>query len=110
MGGRVERRFRRHLDHARCPVDRSRWDPCRCADPFSTEGWIEHLEPTQTFYSYVMNNYWETNYKASQEGMTTFRYSIMPHLQYDQAAAARFAIERSQPLLVRPARPRAPGA
>ena len=36
--------------------------------------------------------------------MTTFRYTIMPHGQFDQAAAARFAIARSQPLLVRPAR------
>ncbi len=72
-------------------------------DPFTPESWIQRLEPTQTLYSYVMNNYWETNYKASQEGMTRFRYSIRPHLQYDQAEAARFATQCSQPLIARPA-------
>ena len=70
---------------------------------FEPDNWIRRLEPTQTFYSYVMNNYWETNYKASQEGAVTFRYSIMPHKQFDPVAAARFGIEQSQPLVVVPA-------
>jgi len=74
----------------------------------TTEGWICHLEPTQTFYSYVMNNYWETNYKASQQGPTPFRYSLRPHGPYDAAAAARFGIERSRPLVVAPADPQKP--
>ena len=47
-----------------------------------------------------MNNYWETNYKASQEGLVTFRYSITPHTVFNPADAERFAIERTQPLLV----------
>ena len=63
---------------------------------FEPETGSSSLEPTQTFYSYVMNNYWETNYKASQEGMTTFRYSIMPHRQFDQAAR-RPVRHRAQP-------------
>jgi alpha-mannosidase len=46
-----------------------------------------------------MNNYWETNYKASQEGPTTFRYSIKPHKRFDSGSAARFGTERSQPLI-----------
>ncbi|MCP4639510.1 MAG: hypothetical protein GY851_03715 [bacterium] len=66
-------------------------------------GWIERLEPTQTIYSYVMNNYWETNYKASQDGPTTFRYALQPHARFDAAAATRFGTERSQPLIVRAA-------
>ncbi len=65
-------------------------------------GWIKQLKPTQTLYSYVMNNYWETNYKAGQEGPTTFRYSIWPHQKFDAAKAARFGTERSQPLIVVP--------
>jgi len=77
-------------------------------NPFAPENWIRHLEPTQTFYSYVMNNYWETNYKASQEGVVVFRYSIMPHKQFDVAAAARFGVERSQPLMVVPVEADAP--
>jgi alpha-mannosidase len=76
--------------------------------PLSSGNWIRHLEPTQTLYSYLMNNYWETNYRASQEGMTTFRYSVWPHRQYEQVAAERFAVEQSQPLIAVPARRDAP--
>jgi hypothetical protein len=71
-------------------------------DPIAV-GWIERLEPTQTFFSYVMNNYWETNYKASQDGPTLFRYSLRPHAAYDPASTARFGVARSQPLIVLPA-------
>jgi len=71
-------------------------------------GWIKQLEPSTTLYSYVMNNYWETNYKADQEGPTTFRYAILPHAQYAPAAAQRFGIERSQPLIAAPVDPGAP--
>ena len=71
-------------------------------DPRGGVGWIKKLEPSTTLYSYVMNNYWETNYKAGQEGPTIFRYSIRPHGPFDSAKAARFGIERSQPLIVVP--------
>jgi hypothetical protein len=64
------------------------------------EAWLAHIRPSQTFYSYVMNNHWFTNYKADQEGPTTFRYALLPHGQYDPVAAQRFGIERSQPLVV----------
>jgi len=71
-------------------------------DPRGGVGWIKKLEPTTTLYSYVMNNYWETNYKAGQEGPTVFRYSIRPHKEFDSAQAAKFGVERSQPLIVVP--------
>lgn len=71
-------------------------------DPRSSVGWIKKLEPSTTLYSYVMNNYWETNYKASQPGLHTFRYAIRPHKKYDQADAAKFGIAQSQPLIVIP--------
>jgi len=64
--------------------------------------WIRRLGPAQTFYSYVMNNYWFTNYKADQEDETFFRYSIWPHGRFDSAGVTRFGMERSQPLLVIP--------
>ena len=71
--------------------------------PFGTAGWIEKLEPSGTFFSYIMNNYWETNYKASQGGRAEFRYSIRPHDgRFDAAAATRFGIERSTPLVAVP--------
>ena len=71
-------------------------------------GWIKQLEPSSTLYSYVMNNYWETNYKAGQEGPTTFRYSITPHKAFDSGAATRFGVERSQPLVIIPVDDKAP--
>jgi alpha-mannosidase len=65
--------------------------------------WRKRIEPTQTFYSWVMNNHWGTNYRAYQEGVVTFRYALRPHMGYDAAAAARFATALSQPLVVSPA-------
>jgi alpha-mannosidase len=65
--------------------------------------WRKHIEPTQKFYSWAMNNHWGTNYCASQEGVVVFRYALRPHLGYDAAAASRFATGLSQPLLAAPA-------
>jgi len=61
--------------------------------------WRQRVEPTQTFYSYVMNNYWETNYAADQEGLIRFRYFIEPHGVYDPAEAQRIAIDCCRPLV-----------
>ena len=63
------------------------------------EIWRKHIEPTQTFYSWVMNNHWGTNYRAYQEGLVEFRYALRPHSGYDPAVAGRFAVAVSQPLL-----------
>jgi len=76
-------------------------------DPVSV-GWLETIGPSTTLYSYVMNNYWETNYKASQDGPTVFRYAIRPHGRYDSAAATRFGVERSQALIAAPVADDAP--
>ncbi len=66
-------------------------------------GWLkETRKPHSTFYSYVMNNYWETNYKAAQDGPTTFRYAIRPHQGYDQEEAHSFGVQQSRPLIVVP--------
>ena len=70
--------------------------------------WIRFLGPTQTLFSYVMNNYWFTNYKADQEDETIFRYAIQPHGRFDSAAANRFGTESSQPLVVVPVDPSVP--
>ncbi len=72
-------------------------------DPFAKRIWRKTIEASATLYSYVMNNYWTTNYRHDQPGTVVFRYSIAPHLRYDAAAAARFGIERSQALLIAPA-------
>ena len=70
--------------------------------------WLDTLKPSQTLYSWVMNNHWFTNYKADQDGPTTFRYSLLPHGRYNPVVAQRFGIECSQPLVVAPARGAAP--
>jgi hypothetical protein len=62
--------------------------------------WMKTISPSQTFYSYVMNNYWHTNYKADQEGPVDFRYSILPHGQFKGEDAERFGREARQPLIV----------
>jgi len=62
--------------------------------------WRQHIEPTQTFYSWVMNNHWGTNYRAYQEGTVVFRYALRPHTRYDPALARRLAVSLSLPLLV----------
>jgi alpha-mannosidase len=65
--------------------------------------WREKVEPTQTVYSWAMNNHWHTNYRADQEGPTTFRYSIAPHEKFNSDEATRFGTSLSQPLIAIPA-------
>jgi len=65
--------------------------------------WRKKVEPTQTLYSWAMNNHWGTNYRQHQEGSIYFRYILRPHGAFDAAEANRFATRFSQPLLVRPA-------
>ena len=63
--------------------------------------WRKKIEPTQKFYSWVMNNHWGTNYRAYQEGPVTFRFLLRPHRGPSRPAeASRLAIGFSQPLLV----------
>ncbi len=72
--------------------------------PFQPEGWLTEIPPSQTIYSYVMNNYWETNYKADQEGPTTFEYYLRPNEGgFNPASVARYAVGRNRPLVVIPA-------
>lgn len=63
------------------------------------EVWRQNIAPTQKFYSWAMNNHWETNYRAYQEGVVEFRYALRAHGGYDSAAASRFSIGLSQPLV-----------
>ena len=62
--------------------------------------WRKIIEPTQTLYSWAMNNHWETNYKASQEGIIRFRYLLYPHGKYDAATEYQLAGNILQPLIV----------
>jgi alpha-mannosidase len=64
--------------------------------------WKAVQAPSTTIYSYVMNNYWYTNYKADQAGVSSYRYSLHPHALFHEADAARRGMEASQPLVVHP--------
>ncbi len=66
-----------------------------------TRPWIRTHVPSQKIFSWVMNNSWHTNYKASQEGPVTFRYMIDPHKsRLNTEEAKKFGIEMSQPFVV----------
>jgi alpha-mannosidase len=62
--------------------------------------WMKSITPSTLIFSYVMNNYWHTNYKADQEGPVTFTYSLLPHAEFRASDAAQFGIERRQPFIV----------
>ncbi len=62
--------------------------------------WMSDITPARNFYSYLMNNYWHTNYKADQEGPASFRFSIRPHGKFDPVEAVKFGVEQRQPLIV----------
>ena len=65
--------------------------------------WRKHIEPTQTLFSWALNNHWGTNYRAYQEGLITFRYALWPHKQFSASENTQYAIGLSQPLLVKQA-------
>jgi alpha-mannosidase len=74
------------------------------------DAYMKTIKPSATLYAWVMNNHWHTNYRADQEGETTFRFYLRPHAKYDAVAAARFGIETAQPLIAAPARGEKPVA
>jgi hypothetical protein len=49
-------------------------------------------------FSYVMNNYWHTNYRAAQGGHFRFRYVITSAAHTDAPALSRMAWEESTPM------------
>ena len=62
--------------------------------------WMKDLKVTNGhIFSYVMNNYWFTNYKASQGGKFTFRYFITSGAKLNYQDLARFEAATRVPLL-----------
>jgi hypothetical protein len=64
-------------------------------------GWLTRAESSATLLSYVMNNYWETNYRAAQDDQVEFRYALRVHDAFDERDSERFALEWARPLLFR---------
>jgi hypothetical protein len=50
-------------------------------------------------FSYALNNYWFTNYRAAQGGELTFRYAITSARALGEAELARFSTETRSPLI-----------
>ena len=46
-------------------------------------GWWPMAQISPVIYSWVMTNTWRTNYKASQGGVTTYRYSLQAGYPFD---------------------------
>lgn len=61
-------------------------------------GWWPSAQISPVVYSWVMNNTWRTNYKASQGGVASFRYSLQISDPFDLKLKQRGA-EREQPLI-----------
>jgi hypothetical protein len=70
--------------------------------------WLKELAPSTLLFSYAMNNYWHTNYKADQEGPVTLRYAVAPHAGSDVAAAKKLGLEAAAPLIPVAAEPASP--
>jgi alpha-mannosidase len=70
--------------------------------------WAEAALPSSTIYSYLMNNYWHTNYKADQEGRSVFRFAMVPHAAFRPEQAARLGRESREPLIAMLADPGVP--
>jgi hypothetical protein len=77
----------------------------------NTGKWLKTLNLTNAWvFSYAMNNYWMTNFKASQEGRVEFRYSLTSgppagtgaaaDSGSDRVAASRFGWDVHTPLVV----------
>jgi hypothetical protein len=64
--------------------------------------WRERVAPGNTVYSYVLNNYWHTNFKADQSGEIEFHYSLQPHGPFDADAATAFGEQQREPFVAVP--------
>jgi alpha-mannosidase len=59
--------------------------------------WPGEFQPkTSTIFSYAMNNYWDTNYRAGQGGTFTFRYVLTSAERLDPVALTRMGWESMQ--------------
>ncbi len=60
--------------------------------------WPQKFAPrSSTLFSYVMNNYWDTNYRAAQGGDFVFRYVVTSGAKFDPEALARLGWTEMRP-------------
>jgi hypothetical protein len=63
--------------------------------------WPGEFKPaTGTIFSYAMNNYWHTNYRAGQGGDFVFRYTVTSGPQMNVSALTHLGLEEMRPVEV----------
>ena len=61
--------------------------------------WPAEFKPkSSAIFSWLMNNYWGTNFPAWQGGDFTFRYAITSNAQFNPPSLTRFGLEALTPL------------
>ncbi len=93
-------------------IGKGRGDSYAMAE-FGEEGirpwWNKTASPASTFYSWLLTNHWEVNYKAYQEGEITFHYVLFPHDDtYNGVESEKKARGACQPLIAVEADPADP--
>ncbi|MCU7548801.1 hypothetical protein OCK74_06710 [Chitinophagaceae bacterium LB-8] len=68
----------------------------------SHKEWKVEGKPATTWFSYIMNNYWHTNYKADQDGISSYRYILKPHGDFSYSENEKAGTGFTQPLLALP--------
>jgi hypothetical protein len=77
--------------------------PLVCLTDINRGNWPARLEiKNGHIYSYAMNNYWFTNYRAEQEGTFHYRFSITSGRTLDRVALAQFDADTRSPVLAYP--------
>lgn len=73
--------------------------PLFCSGDVVRGRWPQELDLSGgRVFSYIFNNYWHTNYRASQDGVFTFRYRLSSDRAIEPARAYRRGWSLRQPL------------
>lgn len=64
--------------------------------------WRDTAYPTSLWWSYVMNNYWHTNFKIDQGDRVSFHYALRPHGPLNPVLQEKAAMEFTMPLITVP--------
>ena len=63
--------------------------------------YYKHKPETNHIYSWVLNNYWTTNFKADQSGELEWRYQLTSTSDNTNSRATRFGVENRVPMITR---------
>ena len=61
--------------------------------------WKKALKPSSAFYSWPLNNHWDTNFPLEQSGLITQQYAALFHGKREEGIVFRFGMEQHRPLI-----------